>query len=186
MTYRLQVRRKGPYFVAILKAQIGKDAAITIQARVAIKAIANILKETYEGRVGEVDASFLSRIWDSAKKVAKKAAQTKALKSAYRLLRHPDLSKISKVISANILFPAIKSIETTLKAARYYSIIDKSPKSEKAQLATRRLREAVAVARQLQSAGNPKGVTLANALKAGKIISVPRISITQKPELLYS
>jgi hypothetical protein len=158
-----------------------------VNARVAIKAIARILKETYEGRVGEeVGASFLSRIWESAKRVAKKAVQTKVLKSAYRLLRAPDLTKISKVISANILFPAIKSIETTLRAARYYRVIDKNPKSRKARIASGRLREAVAVARRLQSKGNPKGVTLANALRAGKAISIPRITITQKPKLLYS
>jgi uncharacterized protein YdbL (DUF1318 family) len=185
MTYKLKVRRKGSYFVAILKANIGKDAAITVRAKVAIQAVADILKETYSGRVGEVGAGFLSRIWQSAKTVAKKAAQNKVLKSAYRLLRHPDLTKISRIISSNILFPAIRSIETTLRAARYYRVIEQQPKSDKARIAARKLREAVAVANQLKSAGNPKGITLANALKAGKAISIPRISITQKPELLY-
>jgi len=182
MVYKLKVRRKGNYFVAFLTARIGKDASITVRAKVAIQAVARILKETYQGRL-EVGSNAFANIWESAKKIAKKAAQNKALRQAVTMLRHPDLSKISKVISREILYPALKSIRTTLRAAEYYRIIDNRPESRAAKIARAKLKQAVTVSRRLQSAGDPRGTTLANALQAGRKISIPRIVIEQSYRL---
>ncbi|MHC4214661.1 MAG: hypothetical protein ACYSWP_14965 [Planctomycetota bacterium] len=178
--YKLKVRRRGQYFIAFLTARIGKDASITVRARVAISAIAKILKSTYEGRM-EVGADMFSNIWKSAKRIAKKAAQSKALRSAVRLLRSPDLKKISSIISRDILAPALMAIRTTLKAAKYYRTIDTRPRSRAAALAKLKLREAVQVTRRLQAGGDARANTLANALRAGRAIAVPKITIQQRP-----
>jgi hypothetical protein len=126
---------------------------------------------------------MFTNIWESAKAIAKKAAQNKALKSAVRLLRSPDLKKISAIISRDILAPALMSIRTTLRAAKYYRDIDDDPTSRAAQVAKMRLKEAVQVTRRLQAGGDAKGNTLANALRAGRLIAIPKITISQPARL---
>ena len=163
MAYQLKVRQRGDWVCAYLRARIGREAYITVVARISIRAIERMLTRTYQGTVG---FSFKS-IFKAAKKMARSVASSRVLKKARKYLRHPAVLAVSQFIpGANVALPALAAIDSTLMAAK--AITAKRRGDPRAALALQR-------AQQLARMPTRRGQMTQRALSAATQIAMPDI-----------
>lgn len=90
-TFRIKVRPVGDGYTADACIAIAPGLDAKASAHVSSKAIAELLQREFEGRFGQGVGlfGFIKKIWKGAKKVAKKVAKSKVLKSVVGITKNP-------------------------------------------------------------------------------------------------